>query len=322
MADYSDKLTDKELIKLERKLTTEYRSCWSSLNVTCKSYFANLKDRYLKEYEAFQEGKYTKEQFDAWYLSQVGRGKRWEALQDDMAQRISKANQMACDYINDMTPKIYAENYNFSAYTIEGYAKRTAAGGTKMDVAFDLVDEHTIKELMLGKNHSEFKALANTLNLPRDYKWNYDRIQSALVHGILEGDSIDHLADRFMAVMENNRAAAIRNARTSVTSAQNSGRLNSYHDAEKMGIKLEKEWMSTSDARTRESHIELDGVRVGIDEEFPNGLRYPGDPKGEPAEVYNCRCTMRAVIAGYDNEKSHVTGKTMESYRKWKEGKK
>ena len=44
-----------------------------------------------------------------------------------------------------------------------------------------------------------------------------------------------------------NRASAIRTARTSVTAAQNAGRMDSYHSAEEMGIKLKKQWLATLD---------------------------------------------------------------------------
>ena len=86
-------------------------------------------------------------------------------------------------------------------------------------------------------------------------------------------------------------------------------------------MNIQKEWICTHDDRTRQSHLNLDGVRVGINEEFPNGCKYPGDPDGAPAEVYNCRCTMRSVIAGYDQEKAHETGNTAESYKKWMQSK-
>jgi uncharacterized protein with gpF-like domain len=53
-----------------------------------------------------------------------------------------------------------------------------------------------------------------------------------------------------------------------------------------------KVWVATADDRTRESHAELDGEEVLVDEPFSNGLMCPADPTGEPEEVYNCRCTI------------------------------
>lgn len=39
---------------------------------------------------------------------------------------------------------------------------------------------------------------------------------------------------------------------------------------------------------------------VDYDRPFSNGCRYPGDPRGRPGEVYNCRCTMVAKVRGVD----------------------
>ena len=96
------------------------------------------------------------------------------------------------------------------------------------------------------------------------------------------------------------RDSAIRTARTAVTGAQNAGRMDSYAAAEKMGIKLKKEWLATLDARTRHSHAMLDGEQVAQDKKFSNGCRFPGDPQGPPWEIYNCRCTLIAAVDGID----------------------
>ena len=50
---------------------------------------------------------------------------------------------------------------------------------------------------------------------------------------------------------------------------------------------------------TRHSHAALDGSIVDQDKKFDNGLMYPGDQSGRPEEVYNCRCTVVAVVKGF-----------------------
>jgi len=55
---------------------------------------------------------------------------------------------------------------------------------------------------------------------------------------------------------------------------------------------VRKVWVATKDNRTRDSHRAMDRESVGIDDVFPNGLRYPGDPNGDVSELANCRCTM------------------------------
>ena len=100
-----------------------------------------------------------------------------------------------------------------------------------------------------------------------------------------------------------NRDSAIRTARTAVTNAQNAGRMDSYVAATKIGIEMEREWVSALDARTRPEHAEADGQVVGVDEPFIVGgekLMFPGDRSGSGWNIYNCRCTQIAKVKGVD----------------------
>ncbi|MFD0384682.1 hypothetical protein ACFQ2B_27905 [Streptomyces stramineus] len=42
----------------------------------------------------------------------------------------------------------------------------------------------------------------------------------------------------------------------------------------------------------RPSHKAQNGERVGLDDVFSNGLRWPGDGRGEAKELANCHCTL------------------------------
>lgn len=53
-----------------------------------------------------------------------------------------------------------------------------------------------------------------------------------------------------------------------------------------------KTWVTTS-SNPRAEHAAINGETVGIDDEFSNGLRWPGDSaSGDPAEVANCNCEV------------------------------
>ena len=78
--------------------------------------------------------------------------------------------------------------------------------------------------------------------------------------------------------------------------------------------------MATLDSRTRDSHRQLDGEVVGDDGKFSNGLRYPGDPEGPAAEVWNCRCTLVASIPGHDVFEGRDMHGLETSYEDWKAG--
>lgn len=304
---YHDDYSEQELAKLERKLQKIYKDAKRELAQKANDYFMQFEERYNEELLKYQAGVINKMEFENWTNAQVGRGRRWEALRNQMAARISDTNWLASDYINNVTPKVYAENYNYSAYTIEQ---------TGENISFTLLDESTVRHLSESQKDLLPKA---GINISKDQKWNQKKLQNALLQGILMGDSIGDLAGRLENVTNMNRNSAIRNARTMVTGAQNGGRQKSYEEAEAMGIKIQKEWMSAKDNRVRDSHAQLNGVRVRYNKTFPNGCRYPGDPSGRPEEVYNCRCTMVAVTANAIQKKR--TGNTVASYKKWKQEK-
>jgi hypothetical protein len=95
------------------------------------------------------------------------------------------------------------------------------------------------------------------------------------------------------------KVSAIRNARTTVTSAQNKGRVDMMRHARSKDVIAQKGWSAARDNRVRHSHEMLDGEFVDEDEPFSNGLMYPGDPSGEPEEVYNCRCSLIYKVVGF-----------------------
>lgn len=66
--------------------------------------------------EKLDAGEITEQQYKQWRLAQMGRGKRFTALRDKVAERYTDANETAVAYVNDATPGIYTLNRNYSAY--------------------------------------------------------------------------------------------------------------------------------------------------------------------------------------------------------------
>lgn len=163
-------------------------------------------------------------------------------------------------------------------------------------ITFNMIDKDTLELL---QERDEVKLPRKKISVPKDKRWNTKHLNSMLLQGILNGDSIPKISQSLTTVIGNNLASATRNARTMVTEAENHGRLDSYQDLADQGVVQKKVWIATPDGRTRESHLMLDGEEVDIDEEFSNGLMYPADPSGDPEEVWNCRCTMRDRIVGF-----------------------
>lgn len=293
--DPAHQMTEKQLKQLEQRILRVYSEARDDLRETINDYFESFRKRdeeMKKLIGTIQNGKeWTEKDYKQWRLNQIGRGKRFEALKNKIAERMTKANETAIAYVNDQTPGVYSLNRNYAAYTIE-----RVCGG----VGFTLWDENTVRQIITNEpNLMPYYPNAKAVKRGIDLQWGKQQIIKSVTQGVLQGKSIGKIAtDLQSRVSEMNRASAVRSARTAVTGAQNAGRMDSYHAAEKMGIKLKKEWLATLDARTRHSHAVVDGEVKDVDAKFSNGCRFPGDPQGKPVEIYNCRCTLTAAVDG------------------------
>lgn len=298
--DEGHNLTEKELAKLERRIASVYGEAAKELQETVDNYFKQFEKRDAEMKELIGtvvNGKeWTEQDYKQWRLNQIGRGERFKALQKRVAERYTKANQTAVSYVNDATPGIYSLNRNYAAYTIESVAG---------DVGFDLWDEQTVKRLINDEpDLMPYYPAKRALNRGIDLAYGKRQISACVTSSILQGKSIKGMADDLQTrIPTMNRDSAIRTARTAVTNAQNAGRMDSYVAATKMGIEMDREWVSALDARTRPEHAEADGQVVGVDEPFIVGgekLMFPGDRSGSGWNIYNCRCTQIAKVKGVD----------------------
>ena len=293
MADKAHILTDKKLEEMERHLSAIYSEAEKDIQKKANEYFAKFEKDDAKKRELVKQGKLTDKEYQQWRQNKIMYGKRFTAMKEDVAKQLLNVNQTATAYINGKLPEIYALNYNALAETVDG------VGG----YSFTLTDANTVRHLATtDKNLLPFRELDPAKDIP----WNMKKINSQVLQGIIQGESIPKISKRIMNVQEMNKDAAIRSARTIVTGAENKGRMDSYHRAEQDGIILEKEWLATSDARTRDWHNELDGVTKPVGEPFENAIgkiMFPGDPSADGANVYNCRCSMSAVVKGFKKVK-------------------
>lgn len=286
--DAAHRATDDELAKLERRIARLYREAADDLQETIEAYFEKFKKR-DEEMKALigtvQNGKeWTEQDYKLWRLNQIVRGRRYEALRDKIAQRMTNAHETAISYVNDATPGIYSLNRNYAAYTIERVAG---------NVDFTLWDEQTVRRLIVEQpDLMPYYPKAAAVKRGIDLEYGKKQITKCVTSSVLQGKSIKGISDdlqRYIPTMS--RDSAIRTARTAVTGAQNAGRMDSYVAAEKMGIKVRKEWLSTLDGRTRHSHAMLDGQTVDIDKPFKvdgEEIMFPGDTSAPGYLVYNC----------------------------------
>ena len=286
MADTAHAKTDEKLEEMEKRLSAIYSRAEKEIQQTADEYFSKFAKQDEAKRKLLEQGKITEEEYTKWRKGKVMYGKRFTEMKEQCAKQLLNVNKTAVAYINGELPEVYALNYNAIESAVDGF------GG----YSFTLVDADTVRNL----------AVTDTSLLPykkidpkKDIPWNMKKINAETLQGILQGESMDKIAKRMMNVQEMNRTQAIRSARTIVTGAECKGRQDSYARAEADGIILERTWLATNDSRTRHSHAVLDGETKPIDTPFSNGLMYPGDPDGEPSEVYNCRCTLIAKVKGF-----------------------
>ena len=295
MADTAHIKTDEKLEEMEKRLSAIYSRAEKGIGERWKEYLVESQaeiDELQKAYEQAKESGDSKEIRKAGKnLASAKRERtlmnsRFKALTETTAAQLANVNKTALAYVNGELPEVYSINYNALEPSVDG------VGG----YSFALIDADTVKNLATtDKSLLPFKEL----DKKNDIRWNVKKINAEVLQGILQGEPMDKIASRLSKVTELNATAAIRNARTMVTGAENKGRQDSYARATADGIILAKEWISTNDSRTRHSHAVLDGAIVDQDKKFDNGLMFPGDPNGRPEEVWNCRCTVAAVVKGF-----------------------
>lgn len=310
--DAGHRETDELLAKLERDISALYEEAAADVEAKLADYLRRfeIKDKTWQKW--VKEGKKTKEEYLNWQKGQMMMGYRWEALQSQLAEDLTNADQIARSIINGYTPEVYAINHNHATYEIEN--------GMKVNTSYTLYDRQTVERLM--RDNPDLLP-APKVDIPKDLRWNKQHIQSAVLQGIVQGESIPKIASRMMMVADMDRKAAIRTARTAITRAENAGRVDGYKRAQAMGIEMRQQWVATLDGRTRHSHRQLDGEVAEVGGTFSNGCRYPGDPRGDPSEVYNCRCTLIASLKGFERDLSDLSIRRSEklegmTYEEWK----
>lgn len=306
--DYAHDLVDERIKKLSKRLQKEYSHALSDLQDKAREYFDKFQKQDDINRQKVKNGEMTKAQYKEWRKNKMLYGQRYDDLITELSKDLTHTDEIAQNMINKSIPYTYADAANYSAYEIE---KVTLVRD------FTIYNYDAVYELIKNEN----LLPQPKVDIPKALLWNKKNINSAIIQGILQGESIPKIAKRLQNVTDMNRKAAVRNARTLHTAAEGKGRQDTYKRAEDMGIEMAQEWIATHDERTRDAHRELDGQIRELNKPFENSIgkiRYPADPQADPANVYNCRCTIRGVLKDYPYQTNRYSGA---DYLQWKKGK-
>ena len=305
MADIAHERTEKILSNLQDRIAEEYAKAVEDMQKKYVAWAEQFAEQEAKQKALLEAGKITQEEYNNWRFRHEAIGKRWEAMRDVLAADLENARNIALKISGEQMADVYTLNANFASWQIEH------DGG--IDAGFTLYNHDAAEYLLkdtrqLMPGPSTRKAAEIAAN--KAMQWDKQKIQSAVLQGIMQGESPYQIAERLRGVAEMDYNSSVRYARTMTTSAQNAGRYESFRRAKKIGVDLTIEWQATLDDRTRTAHRYMHGQRTTVDEPFytPDGytIYYPADCTGESdapqKEIWQCRCTLLAWVKGVEGE--------------------
>lgn len=313
MADYAHEWTDKQLEELEKRVATVYRQAAEEMREKLERWYADFKRLDEKKAALVKEGTLDKAEYLAWRKGKMVESGRLKALVNTLTEDFVNSDKIAMQIVRGDLTDVYALNANYAAYKIEQ--------DTGLGLSWTLYDHSTVERMI--REEPDVLPLPS-VNIPLDEQWNRKHLNNAITQGILQGESIPHIADRLQRIIGMDRTAAVRSARTATTAAECAGRQDTYQLAKNMGIQLKKQWLATLDGKTRHAHRMLDGQTVDVEESFQvDGykLKCPGDPSAPGYLIYNCRCTMISVDKFHDQNAPRAAKLGAVSYEEWKAGK-
>ena len=330
MSYYGDSASEKAAMRLEAKIKRIYAEAARDVEQKILHYTDTFKKRDAEMQKKLKSGEISQADYDNWKSRIVFRGKRWNNVRDTIWSQLYHTRQTTTDMINGERKAMFQNVVNYSQYQIDK--------DFNFSLSFNIYDNATVTRLI-----KEDPDLVPDVKYPvpgRDYAWSKKQIASAATQGVIQGESIPEISRRIANKLSSaNMVSMTRCARTAMTGAHNSGRIEAMHNAQDLGIKVQKLWIATLDSRTRDWHRDLDGQLAEVDEPFYSHfgeIMYPGDPNARPANVWCCRCSLGWEYPEYKNQydtraardedkESETYEKTIEvkdmTYREWERSK-
>ena len=247
----------------------------------------------IREHEQMvDDGDMTEREFEQWMINRTTTGREWNSVRNEISEDYHKATVKAMATAGAGLLMVYRYNKNFAGESIEKQVKKYL----NKSISIPRRKKPRRPEYVRAKRPDPKK------NIP----WHNKRVESIVRSGMKKGHSVDKIAKKLYKVTDLDGVSAYRTVRTGVTRAENEARIDAMYEAQELGIKYDKIWIATLDARTRTSHRVLHGERVPCEEYFSNELFEPADPDGDPAEIYNCRCSLGWAPAGASMEMSEA----------------
>ena len=262
-------------------------------------------DKSLKNLQIPIRGELKPQQIDVGYATREARGIVWKTRLEPLLPIMGRCSKSIKEYFFDIEQKI-----------LRAYAKALPAWVTKdEDNDFEDIDEFfsdsRLRSIMQGPLEDAIKISLRNYDYPTDAakailarRMNKisgindtaraevkEKLKSVLEDALKYGWNETERAEAVMGAIKDSLRSARNRARTIARTEVHGVFSEGSWEATKIAKPKRIMWISSRDDKVRDSHAELDGMKVVPGEKFPNGLEYPMDPSGPPEEVINCRCT-------------------------------
>lgn len=209
-----------------------------------------------------------------------------DGLKKQVSDVLDKMHDQNFKTVSDYLQTCYEDGFVGTLYDLQGQG---------IPLAFPIDQEAVTRAVQLDSQISE----GMYRHLGEDVAKLKKHIASEVSRGISSGMTFNQIAQQLSFKMKGaytnsggSLAYAKRIARTEGHRIQCQAGMDACYKAKDKGADVVKQWDSTLDAKTRETHVAVDQEVRELDEKFSNSLMFPGDPSGRASEVINCRCAL------------------------------
>lgn len=282
--DKLEALDARAMRALDRRIAALYADALKDAIAECKRLMAAV-EKLEKELTARQ-----KADADTAGIERALSARRMALMREkNIVDKLAAAFREAGEKVSEEIRRGMAEIYGLNKNATLDMVRRAAGQG----YSFSTEDEEQAYRVVLGVENAFDKVAYASLGNAETLKAAF---RAEMAKAALLGEGQDKVVQRLKKQCDMATYRARRIAQTERTRVQSRARLDAMEDAESAGVRTCKEWWSSSDGKTRDTHQALRGQTVMTDEKFrsPSGalLSCPGDASAPPGEVINCRCVL------------------------------
>lgn len=202
-----------------------------------------------------------------------------EGLKKQVSDILDNMHENEFKTVSEYLDKCYEQGFLGTMYDLQGQG---------IPLCFPLDQEAMVRAVQIDSKISQglYSRLGEDVDLLKK------KITAQVSRGISTGMTFPQIAQQLAGYTNIGFNNAVRIARTEGHRIQCQSGMDACYKAREKGADVVKQWDSTMDSATRESHVHVDGEIRELDKPFSNGLMFPSDPSGAAAEVVNCRCAL------------------------------